>query len=48
MLLQNHNNHYGCISIDVIDENYTRGMVIDILEKNKQFYSDNTTKRGGG
>lgn len=40
--------HYGCISIDVIDENYTRGMVIDILEKNKQFLIDNTTKRGGG
>ena len=36
--------HYGCISIDVIDENYTTCMVIDILE-NKQFLIDNTTKR---
>lgn len=40
--------HVGSIAIQVIDENYTRGMVIDILERNKQFLIDNTTKRGGG
>ena len=39
--------HYGCISIDVIDE-IIQDMVIDILEKPQQFLIDNTTKRRYG
>ena len=38
----------GCLSIDVVDENYTLEYVKEILEKNKEFIINNSSKRGGG
>ena len=38
----------GCLSISITDQEFTRGMVIDILEKNKEFIINNSGKRGGG
>ena len=40
--------HFGCLCIEILDNKYTRGKIIDILEKNKQYIIENSTKRGGG
>lgn len=38
----------GCLSLEITDDRYTLGFVKTILEKNKQFIVDNSSKRGGG
>ena len=38
----------GCLSLEIKDYNYTLEYVKSILEKNKQFIVENSSKRGGG
>lgn len=38
----------GCLSLEITDNNYTLENVKKVLEKNKQFIIDNSSKRGGG
>jgi len=41
--------YIGCLGLEIIkDDNYTLEYVKGILEKNKQFIIDNSSKRGGG
>lgn len=38
----------GCLSLEITDDNYTLEYVKDVLEKNKDFIINNSSKRGGG
>jgi len=38
----------GCLSLEIKDENYTLEYIKNVLEKNKKFIIDNSSKRGGG
>jgi len=38
----------GCLSLEITDDTYTLEYIKTILEKNKQFIIDNSSKRGGG
>lgn len=40
--------HIGCLSLEITDQAYTLESIQTVLENNKQFIIDNSSKRGGG